>query len=236
MRNKLRHWIVVQNGNAGVHAGLHQGFDSIEDPRILGPRANEVFRRRVDRWLERWSGRNAFLYLHLIDPHGPYDPPPPYDRWFRAAPAVDDYVAELREIDPPWIERPTAAGRRNLYDGEVLYNDDQFGELLELLSARGILEDTLFILLADHGEKLGEDGAWGHQPPGFVEGIHVPLFMVKAGTITPGRRIVEPVQLIDVMPTVLDLAGIDTSELVLQGDSLVPLLRGELAPNGAIGW
>jgi arylsulfatase A-like enzyme len=221
----------VQNPNAGIYAGLEQGFDTVEDNRTLGARADDLFRRRVDRWLETWSGRNTFMYLHVIDPHGPYDPPPPFERWYREAPSGDDLVPELLEIDPEWMERPTASGRRNLYDGEIQYNDEQFGLLLELLAARGLLDDTLFVLIADHGERLGEDDVWGHQPPGYVEGIHVPLFMVHPGRIPAGQRIAEPVQLLDVMPTILELVGVDASDLVLQGDSLAPLLSGERSPE-----
>ncbi len=91
----------------------------------------------------------------------------------------------------------------------------------------GVLDSTLLVFMSDHGEHLGEHGQWEHHPPGFKQVIHVPLFMVYPERFPEGRRISEPVQLLDLMPTVLELAGVDRGPLMLQGDSLLSLVDGE---------
>jgi hypothetical protein len=130
-------------------------------------------------------------------------------------------------MDPEWVEIPTGEGRRNLYDGEIRNNDEWFGRFLESLSSRGILDGTVIVLLSDHGELQGEHGLWGHQPPGYWVGLHVPLLMVGVPEIPAGTVVDAPVQIIDVAPTLLELAGLDASGLLLHGESLLPLMRGE---------
>jgi arylsulfatase A-like enzyme len=128
--------------------------------------------------------------------------------------------------DPDWVQTPTLEGRRALYDGEIRANDHYFERVLEELRRLELLEDTLVVFVADHGEHLGEHGQWEHHDPGYVQVLHVPLFMVYPKRLEPGRRVPEPVQILDVMPTILDIAGIDASGLLLQGRSLLPLSEG----------
>jgi arylsulfatase A-like enzyme len=87
--------------------------------------------------------------------------------------------------------------------------------------------------MSDHGEHLGEHDHWEHRPPGFKQAIHVPLFMVFPGRFPSGRRIATPVQLLDLMPTILELAEVDRGPLLLQGDSLRSLIDGEQAFFGS---
>ena len=121
--------------------------------------------------------------------------------------------------------RATGEGRRRMYDGEILYNDHHIAQLLGKLETRGILEHTLVIFTSDHGEFLGlrEPDMWGHHPPGYQQVTHVPLAMILPGVLSAGRRVSQAVQLIDVLPTILELAGIDDTGLILQGQSLVSL-------------
>ena len=227
------------NPNAGPYAGLHQGFEFLVhrfpgrarlpgEPYLI-QRASEIIGPDVDRWIAEQRDRNFFLYLHLVDPHGAYDAPPPYDAWF--AQVDSKALPELErdfKLDPPGVARPTGEGRRRMYDGEILYNDRHIADLLQRLEASGILRDTLVIFASDHGEFLGlrAPDQWGHHPPGFAQVTRVPLAMVLPGVLPAGRRVSQAVQLIDVLPTVLELAGIDGEGLVLQGRSLVPLVRG----------
>ena len=125
------------------------------------------------------------------------------------------------------MREPTAEGRRRRYAGEILHNDALLPRLLEKLGALGLTEDTLLILLSDHGEYMGEHGLVGHQPPGLMPVIHVPLMMVYPKRFREAKRIGDPVQLIDVMPTILELAEVDRADLLLQGDSLVGLIEGQ---------
>jgi arylsulfatase A-like enzyme len=97
---------------------------------------------------------------------------------------------------------------------------------VDKLEELGLTEDTLLVLLSDHGEYMGENGLWEHHPPGLMPVIHVPLMMTYPRRFEEAKRIDEVVQLIDVMPTVLELAGIDRQQLLLAGDSLIDLIEG----------
>jgi arylsulfatase A-like enzyme len=220
----------IQNGNAGPYAGAHQGFSFLREADTIGGSTEEIFGRRILNWLDNNRDRNFFLYLHAIDPHGIYDPPSPYDRWYREAPP-DTLVGKERlrdadAIDPEWAETPNAEARRLLYDGEILHNDAVLGRFINELDKRGALDDTLLILISDHGEWMGERGFWEHHPPGNRPVIHVPLMVVYPKLFENPGRIEESVQLVDVMPTILELANVDNNDLLMHGDSLVPLMQG----------
>jgi arylsulfatase A-like enzyme len=180
----------------------------------------------VFSWLERQRDRNFFLYLHVTDPHGPYDPPPPFDAWYQEVAGAGERVPWEKEFDPERMPEPTAPERRARYAGEIRRNDALLPRLVERLDALGLAQDTLLVLLADHGEYMGEHGLWGHKAPGLMPVIHVPLMMVYPRRFQEAKRVEDPVQLIDVMPTILELAGVDRSGLLLQGDSLLGLIEG----------
>jgi arylsulfatase len=220
----------IQNGNAGPYAGDHQGFGSLREAETIGESTTDVFGERTLAWLEANDDRNFFLYLHSIDPHGAYDPPPPYDRWYREA-DPDTLVGKedlpnAEAIDPEWADTPSAEARRLLYDGEILHNDAVVGRFVNELDKRGVLDDTLLIFVSDHGEWMGEGGHWEHHPPGNRPVVHVPLMVVYPKLFETPGRIEESVQLVDVMPTILDLAEVDDSDLLMHGDSLVALMQG----------
>lgn len=220
----------IQNGNAGPMAGLHQGFDTLVSFDNTAFATENVFGERVLDWVDATEGRNFFLYLHAQDPHGVYDPPSPFDRSFgddEPRAAEGRAALERSYLDPAWLDEPTAEGRKRLYDGEILHNDTVLHAFLDDLDRRGLLENTLLIFTADHGEWLGEEGNWDHHPPGRMPVVHVPLMMAYPDLGGKGKRIEDSVQLIDVMPTILELAGVDTRDLLMHGDSLVSLVHGE---------
>ena len=220
----------IQNGNAGPYAGVHQGFSSLIDVGSIGKTTEGLFGERVLDWLDENGDRNFFLYLHAVDPHGAYDPPPPFDRWYREAPA-DSLVGEqalpkAAAIDPQWAESPSGEARRLLYDGEIRHNDSVIESFIQDLEQRNLLEDTLLVFVSDHGEWLGEGGQWEHHPPGNRPVIHVPFMLSYPAKFGTPRRLEESVQLIDAMPTILELASVDSTDLLMQGDSLVSLIQG----------
>ena len=104
----------IQNGNAGPYAGLHQGFSESYDEQVMGKATEEIYGERVFSWLERHRDRNFFLYLHAIDPHGPYDPPPPFDAWYQevAGGAPGGVGADRTGVDARAHGRRTAAALR----------------------------------------------------------------------------------------------------------------------------
>jgi arylsulfatase A-like enzyme len=211
-----------QNPNAGSPAGLHQGFSYLFE-NIRG-RADELYTGDPIRWIADHRNHNFFLYLHLADPHEPYDPPDGFRQWFDELDASDE---SLDRQDPRWLQE----ARRALYDGEIRFNDRWFENFLDRLEEMGIADDTLVIFMSDHGEHLGEHGRWSHNPPGYAQVLHTPLIMVYPRGIPSGLMVETVVQNLDIMPTILDLAGVDHGELLLQGDSLVPLMTGG-APTG----
>jgi len=215
----------IQNPHAGPYAGMHQGFSTLVDGRRLGRQPDAIYGGpALGDWLRRNHDRNVFLYLHLFDPHAPYDPP---REGVAPLPTGGRPVERDERFDPEWIEQPTVESRRHLYDTEVRNNDRSFSRLLEMLSSMGLLGDTLIVFISDHGEHLAEHGLlWDHVPPGYTQVLHVPLILFWPGEVAEGVRVEHPVQLLDVMPTVLDAAGVDCADLLLGGDSLLPLARG----------
>lgn len=221
----------IQNVAAGPAAGLHQGYSYLYDQHTCGYHPDNNFRDLIRTWLKNHSDRNFFLYIHLLDPHGPYNPQPPGDKWYKNYQGPTTPVERQDKpgfrIDPSWVDEPSLEGRTLLYDGEVLDNDLWLDNFIEFIKERGFLSRTLIVFLSDHGEFLGEYNEWGHHPPGRFPVIHPPLMIYYPAELPGNLRIEEPVQLIDVMPTILDLSGIATENFLLQGDSLLPLIRGE---------
>jgi arylsulfatase A-like enzyme len=224
------------NGNAGPFSGTHQGFSALFDgKRILreaGPDytdtdAEVLIGDFMNDWIRRNKSRNFFLYVHTMDAHGVYDPPAEYRHYFDELESQTP-VARNRIFDPPWIDTPTREGRMALYDGEIAYGDVHFGRFVGMLEDAGVLDNTIIVFLADHGEYFGEHRMWGHVAPCFKQGTHIPLLIVGPGF--PGdTRIDKNVQILDVMPTILDAVGFDPDPVLFQGESLVPLARGESA-------
>ncbi len=145
-----------------------------------------------------------FAFVHYYDPHDPYSPPQPF---------ADAYTG-------------------NLYDGEIAYTDSMLGELLKALKANDLYDNTLIVLVSDHGEGLDEHNEAGHGVLVYQSTIKVVL-MVKlpkayalGGDLKPPAKIDYPVQLIDVFPTVLELVDVRPDHNV-DGVSLVPVLRGD---------
>jgi hypothetical protein len=207
----------IQNNQAGRIAGLHQGYSHFFERYNLedGPRV--VYNERLEAWLDDYDDRNFFLYLHILDPHDPYDPPAPFDAWSKEP-----------SREHPGEEQQGFELDRSRYDGEILNNDTVFGEFIADLKERGVYDDTLIVVVSDHGEFFGEHGGLRfHIPPAYAQVVHVPLLLRYPKGLPQGRRVRTPVGLIDVMPTILDLAGIGTEPLLLQGDSLIPILESD---------
>jgi tetratricopeptide (TPR) repeat protein len=139
------------------------------------------------------------LWMHLYDPHYPYRPPEPYSREYATQP----------------------------YDGEIAFADEQVGRLLRFLKDKAIYQNTVIVLSGDHGESLGEHGEKTHGFFIYNATMHVPLIVRLPGKPTV-QTVVDPISLVDLMPTVLAAVGVETPPQV-QGQSLLSELRGEKA-------
>ncbi|MEW6268178.1 MAG: sulfatase-like hydrolase/transferase [Thermodesulfobacteriota bacterium] len=193
--------------------GFYRGFSTYyENTRVAvgAGDADGTFGRALE-----WAGRHAdepfFLFVHTYEVHQPYHPHRAYRGLFHdgAGAGMDD--------------------RQRAYEQEIRYLDDQLRRLLDGLYGIVPERDLLVVVTADHGEEFGEHGALAHVQL-FDEVMRVPLVMVWAGVIPPGLRIAAPVSLVDLPPTVLDLADVPLDNDV-DGTSLVPLLSEQPAPR-----
>jgi arylsulfatase A-like enzyme len=178
-------------------------------------------------WLSSRDESSFFLYLHYLEPHLPYAPPEPFASRFD--PSFRGHIEATRQALGPWRStRPNALIERNLialYDGNLAYVDSEVQRVAEAIEAAGGWDRTIFILLSDHGEAFWQHGVRGHGMSVYEEMVRVPLFVRIPGLAA--RRIAEPVQLVDLLPTLLELAGADAAKQRRAGQSLVPLFFGD---------
>ncbi|MDP9122321.1 MAG: sulfatase-like hydrolase/transferase [Acidobacteriota bacterium] len=243
---------VIANGAVGSELNFDQGFDSfietwklqatgkIDDPN----RAEAVERLAVVQLDQIGRKRPFFLWVHFIDPHWPYSSPAAWrnrfagDRHFD--PSLRIPVTKGRKSQEMWGigEGQVEEGHDDLafyqarYDAAIAYTDAQIGKLLDAMRTRGMLEKTLTVLSADHGESLGDHGYYfDHGRFGFQTCLRVPLIVNYPGVIAPGVDR-SPAELIDLAPTLIEATGAPLGNGVwMQGQSLTPRLRGRSAPR-----
>ncbi len=221
-------------------SGFARGFDvyddEMTDPCFGHARAQRIAERTIERalaWVAR-SEQPYFLWVHLYDPHGPYTPPD-------AAPLLDesrDRLPPSRELASALIPRYQRVGDEHdlrdfhdvreyvdRYDREVAYMDGQVGRLLAAVDPAS----TLIAIHADHGEAFGEDDYWfRHGALLHDAALHVPLVIAGPG-VPGGRRVSERVRNLDLVPTLLSLAGLPPIEQA-EGSDLRDWLLGAAAP------
>jgi arylsulfatase len=206
---------IISAHHLGDHnSGLGQGFDEITlaDEHFAGELAADM---AMD-WIggRPRGGAPFFAWVHLFDPHTPHTPPQPYALGFRPAAAegmspVRTWVP-FRAPGPRDFDEPVLGGSRDLYDGEVAYLDHQVGRLLGWMRGRGLLENTVVAVVADHGENLGEYGIRYRHVGLHDTTTHVPLMIRWPGAAPKegGHRFDGLVQTIDLFPTLLGTAGV----------------------------
>jgi arylsulfatase A-like enzyme/Flp pilus assembly protein TadD len=200
-------------------AGFHQKHGPGEDRyHSIERRAGDVVAQTI-----AWMGKNRqgpfFVWVHLYDPHAPYDPPAPFNTRFK---------------DP--------------YDGEVAYADASLGKLFDYLRQHGLYDRAVIIVMSDHGESLGAHGESMHGIFLYDETIHVPLLFKLPGELLGGRRVASQVRLVDVAPTLLSMLSLPLPP-TFQGESLVGRMKSAQKvasdlpayaeteyPHRAFGW
>ncbi|HKY32150.1 MAG TPA: sulfatase, partial [Candidatus Polarisedimenticolia bacterium] len=152
-------------------------------------------------WLAAHAADRFFLYVHLMAPHRPYEPP----EEFRGR-MVEPYEGVEYQGGRPGEVLPGPALRNVLqrYDAEVAYADSLVGELLDTLSRLGLDRSTVVAVTSDHGEAFGEHGRWEHGQALYAEETRIPM-MVRVPGAAPGRILKRPVSLMDLHPTLLAL-------------------------------
>jgi choline-sulfatase len=193
-------------------SGLSRGFETYSDRFEVGEdnaRFLNTVQKRGDLptaeaidWLAAHSKERLFLWLHLYDPHDPYEPPEPYASRYAGRP----------------------------YDGEVAWSDELVGRLLAAIEKQGLKDQTLLVATSDHGEGLGDHGEAGHGFFVYESTLRVPL-LLRGPRIPPGSRLETPFRLVDFLPTVLDLLEVSPpADPSPSGRSLALALAGGEPP------
>mgnify|MGYP002395210062 CR=1 FL=1 len=203
--------------------GFARDFQNFDTEGCLEPLDAEPVVYRALQWLDGADRDSFFMFLHFFDPHYPYAAPGS-DPWLDSIPYTDVRIAVADgDLTDAQLKRMV-----NLYDVEINYCDDQISDLMAGLRDRGLAEQTVVVVVADHGEEFLEHGRMLHGQQLFQETIHVPMIITGPGV--PRDSVVHsPVGLFDVMPTVLHLCGLETPAQV-QGvcllDEELPTDRG----------
>ena len=205
---------VTEDGPLHARWGFSRGFDTYAENKsadVMLPEGHVAATfDQAEAWLRRHGDKPFFLFVHTFEVHYPYTPPARYAALFGG-------VAREPGLPPDYA--PV------LYDREIRHVDDQLDRFLTKLRGAGLLDDTIFIVTADHGEEFLEHGFIGHGGNLHPEVIRVPL-LIRGPGVAAGRRIDSPVGHVDLMPTILDLLGIDPPEVAM-GRSLAAIVRGE---------
>lgn len=193
----------------GIAQGFDEYYDHFELSKFKMVSLDSVQRRGDEtlgqalKWIDRNKQHRFFAWIHFYDPHTPYDPPEPFKTEF---------------AHPPY----------GLYDGEIAFTDTLIGRLREALEQQKLLDATLLVITADHGESLGDHGESGHGFFIYDVTTHVPLLIRLPGQTH--KQVREQVRSIDLYPTICDALGFQPPSAV-KGVSLVSLVEGKSLPE-----
>lgn len=237
----------------GDSTGFQQGFEHYD---AVGPKRYERPGARVTERAMKWLDATPhgvddpplFLFLHYFDTHAPYAPPEPFRSEYApdhaglaelyAKPATGSikHIQATRALNrrkDPERDKHNAVLRAR-YRAEVAHLDHLMGKLLKALRARDLLDSSLLVIGADHGEGMdGHADNWNHGYTVFDEVVRTPLLVRLPGGAHGGTRVARQVSNVDVFPTLLELLGLPAEDV--DGESFAPALRGEaLGPRGPI--
>jgi arylsulfatase A-like enzyme/Flp pilus assembly protein TadD len=202
--------------------GLSQGFDRYDDSLNIDQlinsfdseiKADQVY-AKFNQWLKKYKKHQAdsqqekgkfFAWIHFYDPHTPYEPPDLYKKKF-------------------------GGHLEGLYDGEVAFTDFYVGKIIADLESAHLLDQTLIIIVGDHGEAFGEHNEFGHSFFCYEENLRVPLVFYNPRLFSKPQRIKNRVNLVDIMPTVLEMVG-EEIPAAIHGKSFTNLLTGKKDEN-----
>ena len=208
-----------------------RGFD-VFDAKMGGPNAHErpaeVVVSRAIEWLESAPEGPRFLWVHVYDPHRPFESSPPEENWLR-----DSYPVMEARVEPSTEYQRGKLIREWLeYEFEVVRTDQAIGELFDAWEATEAGTDSVIAILSDHGEGMGEHDYLDHGRFLWEEQVRVP-WMLRAPTIPAGTRVTDAVSFVDLPRTLLELAAPAAAD-PLGGESLVDLVLGKRAGDNRI--
>jgi arylsulfatase A-like enzyme len=236
---------VVTNFMISSAFGFDRGFDQMieytntdraaqlpdSSPEAL---AGFVWENNLQPWVES-QDVPFFLYLHELNPHDPYLPPSPYAEQYDTvegtAPEQTPRLLQRFAFDSTLLDDTEIAHLEALYRGEIAYMDRYLEVLLEKFEAAGLLEDSIIAFVSDHGESFNEHGRLGHSDEIHETLLRVPALLSAPGLVAADSRSDLPFSLVDLSPTLLDLAGVAIPDDV-DGRSMLPYLTaGRLAES-----
>ncbi len=190
------------------HVRIRRLFDFWD---LVGRTTADQINAKTLSWLGASGDRPYFLFLNYFDAHTPRLPPEPFATEFGANRPKASLRARLRGFVFPSPKRQKS---KDAYDASIAYIDSRIGQLLDSLRQKGLLDNTLVVVTADHGELLGERGLEGHANSLYFPTLHVPLVLSMPGTVPANQRIEAPATLRDLAATILDLAGVPSAPAV----------------------
>ncbi len=180
---------------------------------------------RIKAWLTQIRKPDApfFIFVNYMECHERYSPPAPYNRRFMPARFLPWRVAQLSTNKADILAGPEKRCAedleimRALYDGALNYLDYRIGEFVKFIEGLGLLDNTVLVVTSDHGDSLGEHNHLGHRMTLYEPLVRVPLIIRYPARFQPGARIAQQIQLADLYPTFLELAGADSAEVRTNG-------------------
>lgn len=229
---------IISHTLVSARLGLDQGFDDYDEENAQGHghvSSASIIQKAVT-FLKKNKDRKFFLFLHFFDPHfdyilhEKYDYFPDYEGPLYSGQPIRKLLEKAPSMTPEDVRYVEA-----LYDSEISFTDEYIGNFLADVTALGLDDKTLMVFTADHGEEFLERGDFwiGHDRKLYQEQIHVPL-MIRLPENNKGQTVDEYVGLIDLMPTVLHYAGLDTPEQYRHEGKVLDLNNREELDNRII--
>ena len=215
----------------GFNQGFHYFYHHANDTSV------DVVFDDLLPWSERHLPDNTFVWTHLFDPHGPYRPPAEFATTFQEDPLWKGDLATVAAgkgkltgaFVPAYVEEPGQLQRRDYvarYDAELAYVDQRLGKLMDWIEAQGISEQSLVIVTADHGESMTDHGRYFCHGSLYDHDLHIPLVVWAPGRIPAGKVVGERTAHLDILPTILDYAGLPKAA-GLKGASLRAMVESD---------
>ena len=254
----------------GKLTNLHQGVEVLHerasiDGDAFGVSNSKAARTYIDRFLE-WVAVHHdvpfFAFIHVFDPHTPFEPYAPYDTMWARPTGKADHEARLKQVQDHFGENTRVGVRAHRgpeslpdtveleqagvdvdefldheidwYDGSIRAMGVEIGRLLEGLDQLGLSDKTLVAFISEHGEELLDHGKYFHGNSLYGEMLNVPLILWWPGVVPPSLVVEETTESISLMPTLLELSGLRQPD-ELQGQSLVPFMASPGSPS-TFGW
>lgn len=243
-------WIRGQEGDCHVSGSLHQNINEYMKPAMKGSlvermlrqylKNTESFEKEEDyftpqvvhesmKWLERnCKEKNIFLWMDNFDPHEPWDPPSPFDGMYTDSDYNGHKLIHPKYGKVDWMTQDELTYVKGLYAGEVSFVDKWVGILLEKIKELGLYDNSLIVLLSDHGHPHGDHGSIMKTPDNlYSELIRIPLLVRHPKRLYAGKRVDALLQISDILPTVLEIIGLGAETQTMNGKSFWPIIKGE---------